>query len=407
MRKNKRNLSPNQDDVASLCSAARIDPSGYRRFGGALKLPLEPDGPSAEIAGGAPISENLPGKGSSEADGEGSKSADTQREHPPTKSLLQPGSARFSNLIHLQARNSLANLYRFASSPSNALPPRMADDVLRKTRLGMKRIVEHAKTQSPSTWMCREFHNLIPVYPIAGGVGTTTVIATLARVLSRTGEQVLMVDGARQPFLNLFFGGVLSSDGVSTYLPNRNSGEGAIHIVNRGNDAPPPVQAPDCEDNMVDEWMWRGLHKFGEQVEHIFVDIWPELPNHAHRFLLSGSFCLSVVAPDLRCLLAISQFLKWIAAQEQAIGHRLEPYFLLNYVDKRVPFHLEVQEQLHQQLGHRLLPFYIPRSDEIPEATAEGMTIVDFVAGSPVVDSFLRLADWIRQLSAQTAVQGA
>lgn len=403
MPETKPDLNSQHDDVASLCSVAKIDPSGYRRFGGAMNLPAEPPDPSADSA---PAPDKFTDK--AEAVTGIPNQGDARQRSPRTGFLPEPGRPQFPNVVRLQARSSSSHPYRLAP-PAASVEPRTAEDVPLappRTRLAIKRIAEHSRAQSPSPWRHRKCRNLIPIYSIAGGVGTTTVLASLARVLSRLGDQVLILDGARQPFINLFFGGGLSCEGLSTYLPNRNSGEGAIHILNSGDE----MAASDlslASEEATEDGLWPGLCKFCDQVDHVLVDVCPGLPDHSHPFLLSEGFCVAVVTPDIRSLLAINQFLSWLTAQEQALGHHLEPYFLLNCVDRRVPFHLEMEEQLRRDLGSRLLPFHIPRSDDIPEATAEGMTIVDFAAGSPVVESFTRLANWVRDLSTRSAVQGA
>jgi cellulose biosynthesis protein BcsQ len=74
------------------------------------------------------------------------------------------------------------------------------------------------------------------------------------------------------------------------------------------------------------------------------------------------------------------------------------PFFLLNLFDPGVPFHAEILNRLKELLGCRLLPMFIPRSDEIPEATAEGTTIVEFNPECAAAKSFHSLAAWIHNL---------
>jgi cellulose biosynthesis protein BcsQ len=42
------------------------------------------------------------------------------------------------------------------------------------------------------------------------------------------------------------------------------------------------------------------------------------------------------------------------------------------------------------------LPLVIRRSDEIQDALAAGMTVMDYAAGTCVAQDFEHLADWIR-----------
>jgi len=81
-------------------------------------------------------------------------------------------------------------------------------------------------------------------------------------------------------------------------------------------------------------------------------------------------------------------------------GKPLQPYFILNQFDHKLPLHLDVREVLVQQLGDRLLPFVIHRSPAMSEALAEGMTIVDYQPDSILVQDFVNLANWLRSISA-------
>jgi Mrp family chromosome partitioning ATPase len=56
-------------------------------------------------------------------------------------------------------------------------------------------------------------------------------------------------------------------------------------------------------------------------------------------------------------------------------------------------------QNLRQQLGTRLLPFCIRRSDVVAEALAAGMTVLDYAPKSVPAEDFLRLATWARQVS--------
>jgi cellulose biosynthesis protein BcsQ len=71
-------------------------------------------------------------------------------------------------------------------------------------------------------------------------------------------------------------------------------------------------------------------------------------------------------------------------------------FYLLNKYDATVPFHKDVRERLRIVLGERLLPFAIRRTDQIPEALAAAVTVVDYAPNAPVVEDFKLLAQWLR-----------
>jgi cellulose biosynthesis protein BcsQ len=47
-----------------------------------------------------------------------------------------------------------------------------------------------------------------------------------------------------------------------------------------------------------------------------------------------------------------------------------------------------------------LLPFVIRRSASVPEALAEGMTVMDYAPEAAVAGDFMNLASWLRTQSA-------
>jgi cellulose synthase operon protein YhjQ len=235
------------------------------------------------------------------------------------------------------------------------------------------------------------------VYSLGGGVGTTTILGTLARVLSAEGERILLVDSAPQSMLGFFFNGDPSPEGVSLFTLSEGEGSerdsgGQVRIASR------PVSAEPGRIEPADAWLWRCINQYGPEVDRILVDVSaPTTERSQQRMLASGS-ALVILVPDVRCVLGIARLMKMFTAQEQALGRPVNPHFLLNQFDAGVPFHVEIFDRLRQQLGSYLLPFHIPRADQIAEATAEGSTIVDFDPGCAAADAFLRLVNWVRDL---------
>ncbi len=53
---------------------------------------------------------------------------------------------------------------------------------------------------------------------------------------------------------------------------------------------------------------------------------------------------------------------------------------------------------MRKQLGAKLLPFTIRRSDLVSEALASGMTVLDYAPKSAIVDDLMRLAAWAGEI---------
>ena len=81
-------------------------------------------------------------------------------------------------------------------------------------------------------------------------------------------------------------------------------------------------------------------------------------------------------------------------------GRQVQPYFLLNQFDASLPLHLDVREVLRRQLGDRLLPFVVRRAPAVPEALAEGMTVMDYAPDAAVSADYTNVASWLRSIAA-------
>ena len=72
----------------------------------------------------------------------------------------------------------------------------------------------------------------IGVFSLAGGVGKTTIVATLGRALSEYGERVLLVDATTYGLLPFYFGArELRAGAVRTFAPPGGSTDAPIHMV--------------------------------------------------------------------------------------------------------------------------------------------------------------------------------
>jgi cellulose synthase operon protein YhjQ len=230
----------------------------------------------------------------------------------------------------------------------------------------------------------------IAVFSMAGGVGKTTILAALARALSRTGQRVLVVHGVEQNTLTLHFGGQSVRPGrLHTFLPPTRK-EGQINVLaHEFDEAPRGVE--------IDGWLQREVAAVENEVDRVLVEV-SRLNSEDQHFLGLAHTTLAVLVPDIGSLLSVAKLKNWLEQQNRAGFRKVDPYFLLNKFDANSAFHNEVRDRLHQQLGSRLLPFTIRRSDLAAEALASGMTILDYAPKASVADDFLRLAAWAGKL---------
>jgi cellulose synthase operon protein YhjQ len=231
----------------------------------------------------------------------------------------------------------------------------------------------------------------LSVFSTAGGVGKTSIVAALARALSRSGQRLLMVHGVEEYTLTLHFGGQSGKPGrLRTFFPPTRK-EGQISVVAHDFDvAPHGVE--------IDGWLQREVASVQGEVDRVLVEI-SRLGSEDQHFLGLSHATLVVLVPDIRCLLSVPKLKKMLEQQNETGFRKVNPYFLLNKFDANSAFHNEIRDQLRKQLGSRLLPFTIRRSDLVSEALASGMTVLDYAPKASIVDDLLRLAAWAGELS--------
>jgi cellulose synthase operon protein YhjQ len=237
----------------------------------------------------------------------------------------------------------------------------------------------------------------IGVFSLAGGVGKTTIVATLGRALSEYGERVLLVDATTYGLLPFYFGArELRRGAVRTFAPPGGSTDAPIHMLSVDRDN--PSQDATGEEGMVAE-----VRRFSRGSNRIVADLATASGPLVRRFLHLSPTLLIPLAPDMNSVVSLNLLQSFLNQHADSDAPPVKPYFLLNQFDVSLPLHLDVREVLREQLGDRLLPFVLRRSATVSEALAEGMTVVDYAPNSPVAEDFMALANWTRTIAAPVA----
>jgi cellulose synthase operon protein YhjQ len=231
---------------------------------------------------------------------------------------------------------------------------------------------------------------LVTVFSLAGGVGKTSLIATLGRALSSTGERVLLTDTTSHGLLPFYFGASeLRPGAVRTFSPPTGSADAPIYLVSY-----------DVHERSGDvasqDWLGDELTTNSRGMQRVLVDLTPGVPWVARRLARMNSTMLVPVAPDMNSVISLPGVEKFFAGMADGDGRPVQPYYVLNQFDASLPLHLDVREVMRQQLGDRLLPFAIRRSPSVSEALAEGMTVMDYAPGAAVAGDYLNLVSWLR-----------
>ncbi|MGO9337529.1 MAG: cellulose synthase operon protein YhjQ/BcsQ [Terracidiphilus sp.] len=230
------------------------------------------------------------------------------------------------------------------------------------------------------------------VFSLAGGVGKTSLVATLGRALSARGERVLLVDTAAFGLLPFFFGATDQRPGLlRTFNPPGGSSDAPIQMVT----IDPEGLGSDTPESLSGE-----ISKFARGAGRVIVDLATASGATTRRIMRMSPLVLVPIVPDMNSVVSVSSIDAFFEHNSNPAGKPSMPYYVLNQFDASLPLHLDVREVLREQLAERLLPFALRRVPAMSEALAEGMTVMDYAPGSPLAEDFTTLAGWVKSLSA-------
>jgi len=235
------------------------------------------------------------------------------------------------------------------------------------------------------------------VFSLAGGVGKTSIVATLGRALSARGERVLLVDTAAFGLLPFFFGATDQRPGqLRTFTPPGASSDAPIQMVTI--DPEGVSSEPSGQESLSGE-----ISKFARGASRVIVDLATASGATTRRIMRMSPMILVPVVPDMNSVVSVSSIDAFFEHNSNPSGNPSMPYYVLNQFDASLPLHLDVREVLREQLGERLLPFALRRTAAMSEALAEGMTVMDYAPGSTLAEDFATLAAWVKSLSSPAA----
>ncbi len=235
---------------------------------------------------------------------------------------------------------------------------------------------------------------VVAIFSLAGGVGKTSLVATLGRALSARGERVLLVDTAPYGLLPFFFGARDQRPGLlRTFSPPGNSGDAPIQMVT----IDPEGLGPDSanQDALSGE-----ITTYSRGASRVIVDLATASGATTRRVLRLAPLVLVPLVPDMNSVVSFSSIDSFFQHNGNAQAKPPLPFYVLNQFDPSLPLHLDIREVLREQLGDRLLPFVLRRTPAVSEALAEGMTVMDYAPNSTVAEDFGSLAGWVKSQSA-------
>jgi cellulose synthase operon protein YhjQ len=244
----------------------------------------------------------------------------------------------------------------------------------------------------------------LATFSLAGGVGKSSLVATLGRALAAQGERILLVDTSSFGMLPFFFGSRDQRQGVlRTFAAPNAEDEGArIEILALDTDRFGP-------EGSMPEPATQEILRHGGSASRILIDLATASGSTIRRILRMTPTVLVPVAPDVGSVASVGAIESFFQRNNSGTGQPVIPYYVLSQFDEELRLHQDVREVLRGQLGGRLLPVTLRRSPAVSEALAEGMTVMDYAPTSPAAEDFRRLAAWVRSQAApaDSAQRGA
>jgi cellulose biosynthesis protein BcsQ len=229
-----------------------------------------------------------------------------------------------------------------------------------------------------------DFRPVVAFYSLAGGVGKTTLCASLGRALYSTGDRVLLVDASGSGLLPFYFGKNDLRPGVHTFFAPG---------INR-----PPLRVI-VADEITSEWLNGPVQAEMDASYWTIFDLGPASTSLLPQILAMCSILLVPLLPDLNSILTVSRIESSLGAMRSRGAEIPSPFYLFNQFDPEDPVDQGARDLIVRQCGGRLLPLSIPHDAEAARAIASRKTIIDHAPGAQIATVCGQLA----QLCQRTA----
>jgi cellulose biosynthesis protein BcsQ len=264
-------------------------------------------------------------------------------------------------------------------------PIRSEIDAGRASLNGLWRHLAHTRTVTVRGTPETLASDSISVTGVAGGVGTTTIVAVLTRLLAKTGRRCAIFDDTEDPTLPIYFGAQRLTDEQRRFSGLRSIFESRARIVNRR-----MFETNEPSDSS-ESFIERNFAAIAEDFDHLVFD------RPARSFDSSGARVrIHVAIPDLSSLARIQK----VHRDLDTADVRGCSFCVLNRFDPSIPLHKELLNWYRENFRNLIV---IREASLVTEALAEATTVVDWIPDSPVAHDFLHLfASVTQSLGAQS-----
>lgn len=232
---------------------------------------------------------------------------------------------------------------------------------------------------------------------LVGGVGKTSLTASLGATLAAQGESVLLVDTNPYGLLPLYFGATEQSADEAA-MPAPGTAGSLIQMMS---------MEAGGEDELLqrEQWLAERIARHAYGVRHVLIDVATGSTALLRQVLRLGSVVIVTLRPDMASIVSLQVLRELVDQLSAEAGRSIELFYLLHQFDASLRLHTDILTILERQLGARLLPFVIHRSDTCSEALAEGMPLIRYAADSRAQADIDNLLHWYRALHVPGAAE--
>jgi len=240
----------------------------------------------------------------------------------------------------------------------------------------------------------------IAIVSAAGGVGRSTLTASLATLLSQREIAVLALDFDPQNLLSTLLGSdeVCLGGLLPDFLTRKNFGMSALVNSNkvaclpfgRSNEA--SLVTFEQHLRKEPEWLKKCIAQINYPPEAFLLMDTPRLPSpYARQAMVAADLVLAVLAPDTRSLALLSA----VEAALTRCNPGCQLIYVMNGLDSTRALQSDLLAQFRSALQIRLSPYPIHRDEAIPRAIANWANLQSLSPDSLVAHDLNGLLNWL------------
>jgi len=246
---------------------------------------------------------------------------------------------------------------------------------------------------------------VVAVISPKGGVGKTTVTASLASELIKSGERVVVVDLDPQNALRLHLGMPHAECGGISRVVSQNGWSAEIHQSTFGAEFLPYGTIDESQREIFEQtvrqdadWLRRGLDSLGlPEMSVVLIDTPPGPGIYLQQALSVAHLALVVLKPDAASYSTVPQVESLIqyytANRPEYLGH----CFVINQMDASKQLSRDIFSILRSRLGERFVPVGIHRDESVTEALAYQQPVTQYARHSSAAYDISQLAGWLQK----------